>query len=263
MSLPDDAPPSYDSGHQQEKFSFNDNKTPTQTPLRSSLFPPVKTYPFVTRDKGKSRNVSSGWFNLNAAASLRTSHEIQNTVQDLLRDLVQDHPSDSAAAVGVLNSCAAACATHGVSFSDILQEQNIEQHTPLYWAIVKRLPDDHQENQDPDLLTALMSYLSPLKYETITEIRQACLAISDQNLFMRLRYFPGFARMSGVDQMLLGVKIPPDEIEVHDISPDKGVFAASFVIPQFRKRIAVSKSILLEFIVGSASRFYFSEYIHL
>ena len=73
----------------------------------------------------------------------------------------------------------------------------------------------------------------------------SCLATSDQNLFKRLRQSPGFARMSTVDQMLLGVKIPLDEIEVEEISSDEDAFAANFLIPQFHKRMAISK---LEFI---------------
>jgi hypothetical protein len=259
---PTDAPPSYDAiltdkGHQPEKSGFNDTKTPIlseASPPSPPVSPPLKTpapIEFVKRDKGKSRSVSNNWFSFNTASSSRASHEIRNTVQGLLRDLVQDHASDSPAAVGILSSCADACATHDVSFSDILQQNYIEDHTPVYWAIVKRLPDDHpgvEENQGPDLLTALISYASPLKDEMITEIRQACLATSDQNLFKRLRQSPGFARMSAVDQMLLGVKIPPDEIEVEEISSDEDTFVANFVIPQFQKRMAISKVIPLEFI---------------
>lgn len=263
---PTDAPPSYDAiltdkdYQPPEKSGFNDNKSSIQpqrpeSSLPSPLSPPPKTIApieFVKKDKGKSRSVSNNWFSFTAAASSsRTSHEIRNTVLGLLRDLVQDHASNSPAAVGILSSCADACASHGVLFSDILQQRYIEEHTPIYWAIVKRLPDDHpgvDENQGPDLLTALISYASPLKEDMITEIREACLATSDQNLFKRLRQSPGFARMSTVDQMLLGVKIPLDEIEVEEISSDEDAFAVNFLIPQFHKRMAISKLIQLEFI---------------
>jgi len=264
---PTDAPPSYDAiltdkrHRPPEKSGFNDNKSPIQpgpeSPLPSPpLSPPSKVIApieFVKKDKGKSRSVSNNWFSFTAASSSssRASHEIRNTVLGLLRDLVQDHASNSPAAVGILSSCADACASHGVLFSDILQQRYIEEHTPIYWAIVKRLPDDHpgvDENQGPDLLTALISYASPLKEEMITEIREACLATSDQNLFKRLRQSPGFARMSTVDQMLLGVKTPLDEIEVEEISSDEDAFSANFLIPQFHKRMAISKLIPLEFI---------------
>jgi hypothetical protein len=63
-------------------------------------------------------------------------------VLGLVRDLVQDHSSGSPAALGILQSCADACASHSVSFSAILQENFIENHTPLYWAIVKRTPEE-------------------------------------------------------------------------------------------------------------------------
>ena len=254
---PTDAPPSYDAilspQPLAEKSGFKD-KTPLQPQSPLPVSPPPKTaapVEFVKRDKGKSRSVSNNWFNFNTASSSRASHEIRNTVLGLLRDLVQDHASNSPAAVGVLSSCADACATHDVSFSDILQQRYIEGHSPVYWAIVKRLPDNHpgvEVNQGPDLLTALISYASPLKEEMITEIRQACLATSDQNLFKRLRQSPGFARMSAVDQMLLGVKTPLDEIEVEELSSDQDAFAVGFVVPQFHKRMAISKLISLEFI---------------
>jgi hypothetical protein len=56
--------------------------------------------------------------------------------------------------------------------------------------------------------------------------------------------------------MLLGVKIPVDEIEVDEISSDEDAFAANFVIPQFQKRMAISKLIPLEFIArGNMSEF--------
>jgi hypothetical protein len=215
----------------------------------------------VKKDKGKSRSIANNWFNFGSVSSSRTSREIHNTVQGLLRDLIQDHVSDSPAAVGILNSCADACETHGLSFSDILQQRFIESRTPLYWAIVKRLPDDHPEvggNQGPDLLTALISYVSPLQDEIITEIRHACLATSDQKLFQRFRQSPGFARMSAVDQMLLGVKIPPDEIEVEELSADENAFRVNFVVPQFHKRMAISKNIPLEFIARGMLRYIYT-----
>lgn len=132
-----------------------------------------------------------------------------------------------------------------------MQTKFIEDHTPFYWAIVKRLPDGHhdvEESQGPDLISALISYASPLNPETIREIRLACLATSDQKLFQRLRLTPDFHSVSGVEQMLLGVSTPLDEIEVEDVSPDGGAFAMDFVIPHFHKRMVVSKQIALEFI---------------
>ncbi|KAJ3503005.1 hypothetical protein NLJ89_g8628 [Agrocybe chaxingu] len=116
------------------------------------------------------------------------------------------------------------------------------------------LPDDHQDveaGQCPDLLTSLISFATPLKPETIKEVRLACLATSDQKLFQRLRLSPEFAPVSGVNQMLLGGTIPPDEIEVEDVSSEGGAFVMSFVVPHFHKRMSVSKEVELEFIARS------------
>lgn len=202
---------------------------------------------------GKARG--GNWkFKFSESPEARKEREIRKTILDLLRDVIQEHLSNSPAAVGILQSCAQVCTSHSVSFSTLLQEKSIENRTPLYWAIVKRLPDEHQEIEDyqgPDLLSALLSYASPLTQATITELRLACLATSDQTLFHRLRQSPEFAPVSGVNQMLLGVTMSPDDIAVEDLPGDGGGFAVDFVIPQFNKRMTVAREIILEFIARS------------
>lgn len=139
--------------------------------------------------------------------------------------------------------------THSLSFSTILQEKSIENHTPLYWAIVKRLPDEHHRVKDalgPDLLSSLLSYSAPLSSETITDVRQACLVTCDQRLFQRLRLSPDFSQVSSAEQMLLGATIASDNIEVKDIDGDS--FIMTFELPLFHKRMVVSKVVPLEFI---------------
>jgi hypothetical protein len=64
--------------------------------------------------------------------------------------------------------------------------------------------------------------------------------------------------MSAVDQMLLGVKIPPDEIEVEELSADENAFRVNFVVPQFHKRMAISKNIPLEFIARGMLRYIYT-----
>ena len=174
--------------------------------------------------------------------------------------MVQEQYSSFPAATGILQSCADACATHSLSLSSILQEKSIENHTPLYWAIVKRLPDEHHQVEDssgPDLLSALLSYSAPLSPDTITDVRRACLATCDQRLFQRLRLSPEFAPVSGVDQMLLGGTIPPDNIEVEDVPGDGGEFMVTFEVLHFHKRMVVSKEISLEFIARSECCYFF------
>ncbi|KAF8963166.1 hypothetical protein BDZ97DRAFT_1822112 [Flammula alnicola] len=240
---PADAPPSYDTlgansstqNYRSEKSPVVDQPagpsrlsphspllSPPPLPLKSpSLSSSSSSGPSPTNNKGKGR--AGNWFTFTASPQERTMREVRTTVLGLVRDLIQEHISNSPAAAGILQSCADACASHSISFSSLLQEKSIENHTPLYWAIVKRLPDEH--------MNALISYASPLTKETITELRLACLATSDQALFQRLRLSPEFAPVSG---------------------PTKwGAFAANFVIPHFHKRMVVTKEIALEFIARS------------
>ena len=169
--------------------------------------------------------------------------------------MVQEQYSSFPEATGILRSCADACSTHSLSLSSILQEKSIENHTPLYWAIVKRLPDEHHQASGPDLISALLSYSAPLSSGTITDVRRGCLASCDQRLFQRLRLSPEFAFVSGVDQMLLGGTIPTDNIEVED--GDGGEFRVTFEVQHFHKRMMVSKEIGLEFLARSECCFLF------
>jgi hypothetical protein len=70
-------------------------------------------------------------------------------------------------------------------------------------------------------------------------------------LFQRLRLSPEFSPVSGSDQVLLGMTIPPDDIDVEDLPGEAGAFAVDIVIPHFHKRMVVSKKITLEFIARS------------
>jgi hypothetical protein len=272
---PSDAPPSYDTlgsagpqgqGFRLEKTSLIGQAgpstpgpsphsyppTPHQAPplpLKSPLSPSSS---ISSSTKGKAR--AANWFNFTESSESRTSREVRSTVLRLVRDLIQEHISSSPAATGILQSCAEACSTHSLSLSSILQEKSIEDHTPLYWAIVKRLPDQHQDVEEtlgPDLISALISYASPLNADTIKDLRLACLATSDQPLFQRLRLSPEFSPVSGSDQVLLGMTIPPDDIDVEDLPGEAGAFAVDIVIPHFHKRMVVSKKITLEFIARS------------
>jgi len=183
------------------------------------------------------------WFNFGAS---RTTKEVQATVLGLVRDLVKQQYSTSGAS-GILDSCSEACDAYDISFSSILQEKSIENHTPIHWAIVKR-PSEPPNPDEHDLVTALLSRSAPLKPSTIADIRLACLLTSDQALFQRLRLSPVFSPVSGTDEMLLGESILPDTIEVEEVEGDEGAFVANFEILAFQKRMRVSNKISLEFI---------------
>lgn len=248
---PPDAPPSYET-LDLASTGFQDSKATLESPSPSSsrapdLAPvPKSTSRPGSSSKGKGR-ANTSWFNFSAS---RTAREVRTTVLGLVRDLVRYQHHNPTASVRILESCADACSSYSLSFSSLLQEKSIESHTPLYWAIVKRPPDINEDSsaQIPDLLTALLSYSTPLTLGTISEVRLACLLTSDQLLFQRLRLSPEFSPLSGTDEMLLGGTIPPDEISVEDIPGDEGSFAVDFEIPHFQRRMNVSKEIVLEFI---------------
>lgn len=259
---PSEAPPSYDtldpipSPPRDTKRIDTPTTSPilTCTPGASSPPPIIKSPSSSSNLKGKGR-ANNSWFNFSAS---RTNREIHATVLGLVRDLVREQHSNSTASLGILESCAEACASYDLSLSALLQEKSIENHTPLYWAIVKRPPDgEEDETAIPDLLTALISYASPLSPQTISDVRHACLLTSDQLLFQRLRMSPEFSPLSGTDEMLLGATIPPDGITVEDMPGDEGAFAVNFEIVHFQKRMLVSKRIELDFIGrGKKSKFH-------
>ena len=249
-----DAPPSYDSLEDvhlelKKKFKSDGSSSSLTQPFTASSG--SFGSPVPKKNKGKFKP-SHFWFN-SSASNARSSREVHTTVLRLIRELVKEHTSSTLASAGILKSCVDACAKHDMQLSELLQQKYIEDHTPLYWVIVKRLPDGHpqpeeEDGQGPDLLSAFIEYASPLKEETINDIRLACLATSDQKLFQRLKQLPEIGRLSSVDQMLLGANAPPDEIEIEEMSANGEMFAAEFVIPQFHKRMVVSKAIVLEFI---------------
>lgn len=243
---PSDAPPSYDAILEKIR-GFNDDKSPPQASSSSHTVPPPVTLDLAKKPKGKpSSAVGNSWFGGYDVAS-----EIRNTTQGLLREIVQSlgPDTDLPSVLGIISSCEGACETNDVSFSDIIQGPFIEGHSPLYWVIVKGFPGVHPDSvHQPDLLSAFLFYATSLQEATRTEIRRACLETSNQNIFSRLRGFPGFATMFPTDGLLLGVKTPVDEIEVVECTTVEHAFAVNFVIPQFQKRMAVSKGVVLEFI---------------
>ncbi|KAI0785746.1 hypothetical protein C8Q75DRAFT_722319 [Abortiporus biennis] len=201
---------------------------------------PQKPSSVASKGKGKA---TSSWFTFGQAS--RAAKEVKTTVLGLIRDIVK--LPDTSAAMLLLESCEDACRTHNIAFSAVLQEKSIEGYSPIYWSIIKRASEPHNDD-DPDLVSTLLALAEPLSDATISEIRLACLDTSDQTLFQRLRRSPAFAPLSGPDQMLLGMAVAPDDVEVTDVDGDEGAFVAHFRITQFQKRMRVTKHIDLQFI---------------
>lgn len=256
-------PPAYETLSQTGGRRKSADHGPIHLPNSPPLFRPPNATPKSHTRSLSSSSVASlkgkkSWFKFSSptpSSSSRTLNEVRTTVLGLVRDLVQEHSSGSLAALGILSSCAEACSSHTISLSAILQEKFIESHSPLYWAIVKRPKQNtssvEDQPEEPDLVGALISHSAPLSEDTISELRLACLATSDQSMFQRLRHLPQFSTISGADQILLGGDIPLDEVTVEIGPGSEGAFAANFQIHQFHKRMMISKEIVLEFIARS------------
>ncbi|KAF8957565.1 hypothetical protein BDZ97DRAFT_1845578 [Flammula alnicola] len=265
-----EAPPAYNTVGPPTPTpgDWNVQSIANQQPIALTSSPPSFRPP-NSAPKSHKRSLSSSsttslkskksWFQFSSTSSTRTLNEVRTTVIGLVRDLVRDHSSGSPAALGILNSCSDACSSHSVSLSEILQDKFIESHSPLYWAIVKRPKPEvggHEllegsTQEEPDLVGALLSHCTPLNAETISELRLACLATSDQIMFQRLHLLPQFSSISGADQVILGADLPPDDVTVEIGHGTDGAFSVNFRVPQYHKRMMISKEIVLEFIARS------------
>ncbi|ESK86120.1 hypothetical protein Moror_9310 [Moniliophthora roreri MCA 2997] len=184
-----------------------------------------------------------------------TSREVRRIVLRLIGDIVRGYNSsgfDAKTAKTVLQNCAQACERQGIPFSSLFQDWHIAGHTPIYWAIVnkpRRGSTSTSLVQDSEsLLTTILNFAGPLKSRTAEEVRRACLIVSDDTLFQRLRISRGFTRLSDTDRMLLGGSVP-DKVQVLDVvSQDGKVFVVDLQVMQFQKRMKISKDISVEFI---------------
>ncbi|KAF5364686.1 hypothetical protein D9758_005607 [Tetrapyrgos nigripes] len=265
QDAPQDAPPSYDTLSTSEATQNlqSDVKRPLDIPApdlsspSSSTTTPTSPNSFGSTYKGKSKASSSSSANSNSSwwgyfGMSSNSRQVRTTVLGIIKDLVRGHQnSDYAAAKSILESCAEACAGYSLSLSELLQEKSVEEHTPLYWAIVNRPPEEEHDmdgTPGPDLLTCLLTFSTPLHPPALSDVRLACLLTSDQDLFKRLRMTPEFAPLSGTDQMVLGAGTVPDDVVVENLKGDEGAFAANLSINQFQKRMRISKEVAVEFI---------------
>jgi hypothetical protein len=230
--VPSNGPPSYDA--QESAPGFRQGKQDSSVVAPGHL----RT---KSMDKGSSR-----WF------SFRTSNNTKKIVQsialNLVRDIVKQPSLPTGSASDLLECLSETCQSHGISFSSLLQQKSIANHTPLFWAVVLGRHSQHSPDAD-DLTTTLLSHSTPLMSSTIAELRHACLLACDQALFQRFKLSSSFSPLSGTDQMILGTSICPDSIEVKEVfESETGVFVVDFKMLEFQKRMRVSNRIELEFI---------------
>ncbi|KAF8881702.1 hypothetical protein CPB84DRAFT_1791604 [Gymnopilus junonius] len=257
-------PPSYDelvSPGRGQGPEASANSIPGSSSSSSAHFKVLPSPPLSAGSVVSSSSSSwTSWIPWN-----RTQKEVNENVRTLVRQIVINIPNAnersggtaSDAAEGILCSCADVCAKHSLSLASILHERYIEGHSPLYWAIIKQTPTRSGRRfsgvkETPDVLGPILSFSLPItRQSTISELRLACLSMSNQSAFQLLRLaVPKFSSLSGTDRILLG----PSQILESDVDvtlgseSEGGAFAVDMRFPQFHKRLMVNREIGVEFV---------------
>ncbi|KAJ7629991.1 hypothetical protein DFH06DRAFT_1337913 [Mycena polygramma] len=248
---PLDAPPAY------EGAAASSSTRPEKAPVPPSPGSPSSSSETRAQSAGSTSWAAFGGSLLAevglGSAQHRVSRQVRKTVRGLIRDLVRDQTPDQDR-VAILDSCSDVCAAHSVHLPSLLQETYIEDHTPLYWAVVQRVVDESKHpasDELPPLIRALLAYSAPLNEWTIQDLQLACLHNGDQWLYQSLRLCPEFQALSPKSQLLLGVQVPPDTITVEPPARYDGPFTVRFEFPQFQKRLRVAQEVKIEFISHS------------
>lgn len=199
---------------------------------------------------------------LSSLSTNASKRQVCTAVLRTLRDLVREHSVESSTtAFGILKYCAEACSGCNLLLSAIIQEKSVEGHTPLYWAAIKRATDGGADYNGgsviPELLSVLLSFASPVTPQTISDVYEACILTSDHVLFQQLHLRPEFGLLSGVDEILLGGTVSPDEISVEELRRDDEAFIVNIEIPYFQKRMLISKRVVVEFIARGLTHSFF------
>ncbi|KAH7906555.1 hypothetical protein BJ138DRAFT_1162354 [Hygrophoropsis aurantiaca] len=244
-----DAPPSYDTITPSNSRPPVTNEKSPQGPSASLNTSTSTHQQHISKIQGKQKASSASWFSLLPFTSSRTAKQVRQTVLSLVRDLVV---LPTPASSEILDSCADACAANHLDLSAILQEPSIEEHTPMYWAIVNRRSDGDE------VLASLLVHAgtAPLAAGTLSDIRLACLVTSNQKLFHALRthkppfdtlhHNPTMATRPGSDALVLGNNVS-DDVQVREVDGD-GAFVATLAVKMWQKRMRVAGRVGVEFI---------------
>ncbi|KAJ7220420.1 hypothetical protein C8J57DRAFT_1254248 [Mycena rebaudengoi] len=158
--------------------------------------------------------------------------QVTAAVLDEIHTLVQ--PSSTASGdekLATLESIAELCTRQKVDLGALLRPI-------LHWKPYGALLGD----------PAILQRSAPLTRDNITEAERACIALSSQDMFQFLCSYSEFGALSVKNKLLLGVTVPPDEIAVELIDGPQQPFSVQFKVPQFHKRMRISKLVQLHFI---------------
>ncbi|PBK66377.1 hypothetical protein ARMSODRAFT_960374 [Armillaria solidipes] len=222
-----DAPPSYDVSTSR---GTSHNSTPSSSAVQGAN----------TWRSGESSNRSTG------GIMGAFSGQVKTTIAALIHDLVRPHSMSNAPPCReILESCSEACNSRSLCLSSIIQDHNIEGHTAIYWAIINGPRFAEGESQ---VLTALLEFSQPLEDSTISELRWACLAKSDQPLFQHLQRKLNLNPRSKMDKMILSSDAEYDEVHLLETDPSANKFTVDIHVKQFQKRLVVGTIVYVEFI---------------
>jgi hypothetical protein len=261
-----DAPPPYQHALQSSSDS-KVNLSHTPTPSQTSRSSHSNRLPKASRKAA----APSRWFPTSIFGLSKTAKQVRSVTQEFLRDLLSQARPSEHEWHSLLSNCADTCNAQGLSFSALLQEPFVEDHLPVYWAILKRPPaaaaaavannaktdrghTSPAGNSDPDaLVLAILDASLPINAASVADARLACVTVSDNALFVRLgQRFGAFSPRSGTDSVLLGGSDTVDTVSVEEArgsgSNVSAAFTVRFSITQFQLRMRVSKQVRIEFI---------------
>ncbi|KAJ7714473.1 hypothetical protein DFH07DRAFT_863391 [Mycena maculata] len=243
-----DEPPSYAASIREgEHLSGSSSKSPLSTSEKSASDPSSTSTASTSRDSAGHSSTRTGLLDIfrKRRHSDHPPVAVRAAVTEDVCMLVQPNNGPVSDRVALLDACAQLCARHKIDLSAILQETSIQGHTALYWAIVNSPWPLHAPFE---LVGAVLERAAPLKPETITEARQACVSLRNQEVFQFLRMRPEFGALTAEDRFLLGVLVPPEEIDIETMEGSAQPFSVKFKIPFYQKRMLLAREIKLEFI---------------
>ncbi|KAG2146293.1 hypothetical protein DEU56DRAFT_909972 [Suillus clintonianus] len=170
-----------------------------------------------------------------------------------IREIVSYPDLNPTSVESIVNSCAATLSA--ANFSDLVQQLNFEGHTALYWAVI---------NNRRAALWAFKNFISEFSPACTSDLRRACMALNDHDLFMQLNLGrtvntgdKSFRCMLGCPQDKIDVfqhglpegmvgSCPLSDIEVHKL--DENYFFAAVTFRMFHIRLRTIQTLAAEFI---------------
>ncbi|KAG2367480.1 hypothetical protein BDR07DRAFT_1606128 [Suillus spraguei] len=165
--------------------------------------------------------------------SKEQTEQIRTTVLSLIRDIVTAPDFVPSSVGSIIDACVASLPT--AEFTALLQESNIEGHTPVYWAVV---------NNRPEALAAFLKFINTFTSGGCEDMRLACMATSDHALFMKLQLASYYNESKPLDRCL---GCPTYDAQVSG-GDTQNQFIAKMQIGMFQKRMRVAHSICVELI---------------